>query len=280
MEKIINILKYSGETEAFNLEKLKRSLRHSKANEKVVNEIAEEIQSQLTEGMTTKRIYEIAYKMLKRKSKPGSSRYKLKKAIMEFGPTGYPFEKYVGKILDYEGYNNVEVGVVMQGHCVTHEVDVTGLKDNDHFLIECKFHSDQGRFCNVKIPLYVDSRMRDLEKQWLKKPSHANKTHKGWVYTNTRFSSDAIKYGECAGLGLVSWDYPLHNNLKSRIDKLKLHPITCLASLTKKEKDLLLNKGIVLCKEICDHPAYLQNLGMTNAKQKMILTEAKELCHE
>ena len=78
MEKIINILKYSGETEAFNLEKLKRSLRHSKANEKVVNEIAEEIQSQLTEGMTTKRIYEIAYKMLKRKSKPGSSRYKLK----------------------------------------------------------------------------------------------------------------------------------------------------------------------------------------------------------
>ncbi len=194
MKKIINILKYSGEIEAFNLEKLKRSLRHSKANEQVVNEIAEEIQTQLTEGMTTKRIYEIAYKMLKSKSKSGSARYKLKKAIMEFGPTGYPFEKYIGKILEYEGFNNVEVGVVMQGHCVTHEVDVTGLKNNDHFLIECKFHSAQGRFCNVKIPLYVDSRMRDLEKQWLKKPSHSKKNHKGWVYTNTRFSSDAVQY--------------------------------------------------------------------------------------
>ena len=137
MEKAINIIKYSGEVQAFNIEKLKRSLRHSKASEKLVQEIAQEVQEQLTEGMTTKRIYEIAYKMLKRKSKSGSARYKLKKAIMEFGPTGYPFEKYIGKILEYEGFNT-DVGVVMQGHCVTHEVDVTALKANEHYLVECK----------------------------------------------------------------------------------------------------------------------------------------------
>lgn len=278
MEKAINIIKYSGEVQAFNVEKLKRSLRHSKASEQLVQEIAQEVQEQLTEGMTTKRIYEIAYKMLKRKSKSGSARYKLKKAIMEFGPTGYPFEKYVGKILEYEGFKT-DVGVVMQGHCVTHEVDVTALKTKEHYLIECKFHSDQGRICNVKIPLYIQSRFKDLEIHWLKQKDHSLKFHKGWVYTNTRFSSDAIQFGECAGLGLVSWDYPEKNSLKSKIDSSRLYPITALPSLSKQEKQKILNKGIVLCREVCDNPKLLDDLGMASSKKKNILKEANELCN-
>lgn len=277
MEKAINIIKYSGEIEAFNIEKLKRSLRHSKASEHLVTEIAKEIQTQLTEGMTTKRIYELAYKMLKRKSKSGSARYKLKKAIMEFGPTGYPFEKFVGKILEYEGFKT-EVGVVMQGHCVTHEVDVTALKAKEHYLIECKFHSDQGRKCNVKIPLYIQSRFKDLETQWLKQKDHSLKFHKGWVYTNTRFSIDAIQFGECAGLGLVSWDYPKQDSLKSKIDISRLYPITALPSLSKQDKQKILNNGIVLCREICDNPKLLNALEISTSKKERILEEADELC--
>ncbi len=277
MEKAINIIKYSGEIEAFNIEKLKRSLRHSKASEQLVTEIAEEIQTQLTEGITTKRIYELAYKMLKRKSKSGSARYKLKKAIMEFGPTGYPFEKFVGKILEYEGFKT-DVGIVMQGHCVTHEVDVTALKEKEHYLIECKFHSDQGRKCNVKIPLYIQSRFKDLETQWLKQKDHSLKFHKGWVYTNTRFSTDAIQFGECAGLGLVSWDYPKKDSLKSKIDISRLYPITALPSLSNQDKQKILNSGIVLCREICDNPKLLNALKISTSKKERILEEADELC--
>ncbi|MDN3723932.1 ATP cone domain-containing protein [Aequorivita sp. SDUM287046] len=278
MEKTINIIKYSGEVEAFNIEKLKRSLRHSKASEQLVTEIAEEIQAQLTEGITTKRIYEMAYGMLKRKSKSGSARYKLKKAIMELGPTGYPFERFVGKILEYEGFKT-NVGVVMQGHCVTHEVDVTALKAEEHYLVECKFHNHQGRNCNVKTPLYVQSRFRDLETQWLKNQHHSLKFHKGWLYTNTRFSADAIQFGECAGLGMVSWDYPEQNSLKSKINLLRLYPITALPSLSKQDKQKILNNDIVLCKEICDNPKLLDDLGISTSKRKRILKEANELCN-
>lgn len=278
MEKAINIIKYSGEVEAFDIEKLKRSLRHSKASEQLVTEIAEEVQTQLTDGMTTKRIYEMAYRILKRKSKSGSARYKLKKAIMELGSTGYPFEKFIGKILEYEGFKT-EVGIVMQGHCVTHEVDVTALKADEHYLVECKFHSDQGNICNVKIPLYIQSRFKDLETQWLKHKDHSLKFHKGWVYTNTRFSTDAIQFGECAGLGLVSWDYPKNNNLKGRIDQSRLYPITALPSLSKQEKQKILNKGFVLCREICDNPTVLDALSMTASKKESILKDANELCN-
>ena len=279
MKEPIHIVKYSGEIEAFDIEKLKRSLRHSKASEPLVKEIATEIQSQLREGMTTKHIYELAYRLLKRKSKSGSARYKLKKAIMELGPTGYPFEKFIGKILEFEGFKT-EVGVVMQGHCVTHEVDVAALKKDEHYLVECKFHSDQGRICNVKIPLYIQSRFKDLETHWLKQKDHSLKFHRGWVYTNTRFSSDAVKFGECAGLGLVSWDYPQGNSLKIKIDTSKLYPITALSSLNKQEKQDLLNKGIVLCKELCDNPNLLNGLGIKTLKIKTILKEANELCND
>ncbi len=278
MSKAINIIKHSGEIEAFNINKLIRSLRHSKVNENTVIQIAREIESHLQEGMTTKQIYEMAYNMLKNKSRSSSARYKLKKAIMQLGPTGYPFEKYIGKILEHEGFKT-DIGVVMQGHCITHEVDVTALKDNNHFLIECKFHSDQGRFCNVKTPLYIHSRFKDLEKQWLKHQDHSLKFHKGWVYTNTRFSVDAIKYGVCSGLGLVSWNYPTSNNLKSRIDASGLHPLTCLTSLTKREKQGLLNKGIVLCKELCDAPHLLETMGIKELQLKSIIKEANELCN-
>ena len=91
-------------------------------------------------------------------------------------------------------------------------------------------------------------------------------------------SSDAIHFGECAGLGLVGWDYPEQNSLKSKIDLSRLYPITALPSLSKAEKQKILNKGIVLCREICDSPTLLNNLGINETKIKRILNEANELC--
>src|SRR5690606_6702976 len=149
--------------------------------------------------------------------------------------SGYPFEKYVGEILKHEGYKT-RVGQIVQGHCVQHEVDVIASKDDQHFMVECKFHSDQVRKCDVKIPLYIHSRFLDVEKAWEQRPGHGHKFHQGWVMTNPRFTTDATQYGTCAGLNLVSWDFPKKGSLRERIDGSGLHPITCLTTLTKKEK--------------------------------------------
>ena len=196
---------------------------------------------------------------------------------MELGPSGYPFEKFVGKVFDHEGFDT-KVGVIVQGHCVQHEVDVIAQKDNKHYMLECKYHSDQGRFCNVKIPLYIHSRFLDVEKHWEKQQGHRTKFHYGGVYTNTRFTSDAIQYGTCAGLMLTSWDYPKGNGLKERIDRLGLHPLTSLTTLTKAEKSKLLDKGIVLCKEINENPSLLEQIGIPKRRLKNILEDSGELC--
>lgn len=279
MKDSINIVKYSGDVVPFDVNKLINSLRRAQASEELIQQIVEQVEDQIYDGITTKKIYQMAFKILKGKSRVSASKYKLKKALMELGPSGFPFEKLVGKLLEYEGFET-KVGVIVQGNCVQHEVDVIALKDNNHYLIECKYHSDQGRFCNVKIPLYIHSRFLDVEKQWERQKGHEAKLHKGGVYTNTRFTTDAIQYGKCVGLLLTSWDYPIGSGLKDRIDKLGLHPLTALTTLTKAEKTKLLDTGIVLCKELHDNPSLLEKIGVPKPRHKTILEDSRELCEK
>lgn len=273
----INIVKYNNDIVPFDVNKLMNSLRHTNANENIIQDIARKIEDQIEEGMTTKKIYQMAFKMLKGKSSVSASKYKLKKALMELGPSGFPFERFVGKILAHEGYET-EVGVIEQGNCVQHEIDVIAQKDNAHYMIECKYHSSQGRFCNVKTPLYIQSRFLDMENKWKHKKGHKNKIHKGGLYTNTRFTTDALQYGNCVGLLMTSWDYPNNNGLKDRIDRLGLHPLTALTNLTKAEKNKLLDKGIVLCRELHANPHLLEQVGINKRRHKKILQDSEELC--
>ncbi len=277
MKSPINIVKKSGDIVAFDVEKLINSLRRVHASEDIIQQIVSEIQSTIYEGITTKKIYQIAFDMLKKQSRVSASKYKLKNALLELGPSGFPFEKLVGKLMAHEGFAT-EVGIIVPGNCVSHEIDVIAQKEDNHYFIECKFHSDQGRFCNVKIPLYVNSRFLDVEKQWKKQKSNEGKISKGGVYTNTRFTTDAIQYGKCAGLLMASWDYPRGNGLKERIDKSGLHPLTALTTLTKNEKTKLLDIGLVLCREIYEQPDVLNQIGISKPRHKNILEDAKELC--
>ena len=273
----ISITKASGEIVAFSADRLKLSLVKAGASESEIERIIKEISSKLYEGIATKEIYKIAFDLLKESSNHLAAKYHLKGAIMELGPSGYSFEKYVSEILRHQGYKTT-VGEIVQGKCVSHEIDVIAKLDQKHFMIECKYHNQPGTFSDVKIPLYIQARFKDVEAQWLKLPSHEAISHQGWVVTNTKFSSDAIQYGTCVGLKLLGWDYPIKDGLKDIIDKLGLYPITCLTTLTKKEKQFFLDKKIVLCKEINDNEHYLIDAGVNQTRIKAITREVNQLC--
>ena len=155
------ITKASGKQAPFQEEKLKKSLRRSGATNDMIDTIAQEVKKYLYEGMPTKKIYKLAFRMLKKHPKPFAAKYKLKPAIMELGPSGYPFEKYMGEVLKHNGFS-VKIGEVVKGSCVNHEIDVMAKKDNRLYLIECKYHNAPGTICNVKIPLYIEARFRDI----------------------------------------------------------------------------------------------------------------------
>jgi Holliday junction resolvase len=273
----VTVIKASGDKVFFEASKLRQSLERSGANETVIAQIIDEVESSLYDGISTKEIYKKAFDLLRKSSRPTAARYNLKKAIYELGPSGFPFEKYVAAILEHEGFQT-RVGVIVKGHCVNHEVDVVAEKNEHHIMVECKFHSTQGGFCNVKIPLYINSRFQDVEKLWRKQEGHRFKFHQGWIFTNTRFTTDAIQYGTCTGLMLVGWNYPEKGSLNQRIDASGLHPVTCLTTLTNSEKQKLLSNDVVMCRKLCDRPEELNSIGIGKQRHEKILDEAHKLC--
>jgi len=270
----ILVTKRNGQKVPFDVQKLIDSLDRSGAGEEDIEQIIREVGSNLVDGITTHKVYQMAYSILRKKSHRIAGTYRLKKAIFELGPTGYPFERFVGELLKNQGYK-VEVGKIIKGHCVQHEVDVVAEKDDQKYMIECKFHSAPSKKSDVKVSLYIQSRFLDIEKEWKKKESEHLRFHQGWIVTNTRFTEDAMQFGKCAGLKLISWDYPFSGSLKERIVLSGLHPITALQSITKKEKKELLTFDVVLCRNLNNELLY--KAGIRENRINKILKEAKEL---
>ncbi|PWN05874.1 restriction endonuclease [Rhodohalobacter mucosus] len=274
----VNVTKYSGDVETYDESKLRKSLRSAGAAEAVIDEIAAHIRKMLYEGISTQKIYNEAFKKLRDVSARSAGRYKLKEALFELGPSGYPFEKFIGELLTRLGYET-KVGVVVEGDCVSHEIDVIANKENDYVLVECKFHNRNQKYCNVKVPLYIQSRFLDVKKNWTSQPNHRNKHHYGWVVTNTRFTDDAKTYGNCVGLRLLSWDHPKDNAIKDLIGRMNLHPVTCLSSLTNEEKSSLLDADIIFCKQICENPNIMNTTSVSKRKFNRIAKEAEAICN-
>jgi len=262
------IIKASGARQPFSADKLKHSLLRSGATEEVVNAIIAQITPKLYDGITTADIYNMAFRLLKQRRKGPAAKYKLKTALMELGPTGFPFEQFVARIFQQMGFET-QTGSILEGKCVRHEVDVLAWKGAERHLVECKFHQQKGICCDVKIPLYISARFNDIAQQLLQPGKEHMPPFTGWVATNTHFSADALAYGQCAGLHLLGWDFPAKGSLKDLIDEYGLHPLTCLTTLTRQEKQLLLEKRIVLCAELAGHETLLRGMIHEERLQKL-----------
>ncbi|MFW6145381.1 MAG: ATP cone domain-containing protein [bacterium] len=272
----ILITKTSGEKERFDVSKLKRSLENAGAEKDVIEEIADDIEKWLYEGVTTKKIYRHAYKLLRKRSTLGALRYKLKKALMELGPSGYPFEYFIGAVFEKQGYKT-EVGKVIEGRCVTHEIDVIATKEGNQHFIECKYANDQERRVSIQVPLYVRSRVDDIMAKREQLPEYKNYTFSGWVVSSSRFSTDSIDYSKCSGLNLLGWDYPKGNGLKDIIERINIFPITLLNHLLKREKQYLMNKGVVTCNQLMDNLKMLDELNLSNKKYSDLVDELENI---
>lgn len=270
------VIKASGDRVLFDQDKLIRSLDKAGAGQDIIAEVLTGLEDQLHDDITTRKIYRLAYKLLNKLSEIGAGRYKLKEAIFELGPSGYPFEIFVGELLKNQGYK-VEVGIIVQGKCVKHEVDVIAENEHNHFIVECKFHSSPNKKSNVVVPLYIHSRFRDIIATMNNLPGYNTKLHQSWLVTNTRFTTDAIDYGTCSGMNMISWDYPHDSSLSNRVSMSGIRPITSLSCLKKAEKQKLLAMGIVTCNVLLEHRNDLIELGFSEKKVNNVFTQAENL---
>jgi len=277
-KQVIYIIKADGTRELFDREKLLRSLKKIGTEKRVAEQIVSKIEVNLSEGDTTKEIYRQAFSLLKKHERPVALKYSLKRAIAELGPSGFPFEKYVSEIYKAQGYK-VLTDQIAIGKCVPHEVDVVAYNENELLMMEAKFHTDFGTPSDLKVVLYVKARFDDLQGGTYKYGGKERKMTKGILVTNTKFSTTAIQYGECAKLNMIGWNYPQENNLHHMIMQLNLVPVTVLTSISQTEKKMFLANDIVLSKQLGDF-GLLKSYGFDDLKAQAVVREVYDLCKE
>jgi hypothetical protein len=273
----ILVRKASGEREPFSISKLQLSLRNAGAEDDLVDLISNEIGQWIYHGVSTREIYSRAFSILRKNKMKASFRYKLKKSILQFGVTGYPFEHLVAQLLEKQGFRT-SVSEFIEGRCVTHEVDVFAQKDKTQRFIECKYSSNQQKQISIQTPLYVQSRMIDIIQKRKEMKTFRNYSFSGWLVTNMRLSEDSLAYAKCAGLNVLSWNYPDGNGLKDMLDRAEIYPVTLLNYLRPDEKKHLVEKGIVVCEQILHNPKVLDALDLPAKKRASLMQELGVIC--
>lgn len=228
------------------------------------------------DGITTRELYELAFDSLKKQRNTYAARYSLKKALRDLGPEGFYFEQWIGKLFTDDGYRTV-TGQVIQGHAVTHEIDVIAAKADSLLAIECKFRNDPDAKISVTTPMYFMSRVKDIKDKDFVFFNENRQFTDGWLVTNAHLTSDSKDFGRYYHLNLLSWDYPEKTSIKERVDNKGLYPITCLTTLSDLDKGQLLRRGCILVKDLVNGPDFLQQIELKNEKKEEVLREAQEL---
>lgn len=274
----MKIIKHSGDIVDFDVHKLHKSLLKSGTDEATAQNVIEQIKNQLYEGISTKKIYKLAFDLLKKASKPNAARYNLRASLELLGPAGFYFEKYISMLYRKLGYQS-KINLELQGRCVTHEVDIMLLKNNEITMVECKFHSNRESVSDVKVPMYILSRFNDLKSLSHNLFEENDFINKCLIVTNNRFTEDASKFAVCSGMELLSWDMPKGNNLRNLIDNLQFYPVSCLTTLSVGEKEELLMQGIIVVSQLKDDTSSLEYIGLSAIRIKNVLKEVKALCN-
>jgi len=270
------ILKADGSRELFDPEKLRASLLHSGAPERDAEKVLAHILPELHRDMKTSEIYQHAFVILQKISRPIARSYSLRRAVMNLGPSGFPFEDFVAEILKAKGFK-CETRQTVLGGCVPHEVDVVAYTADKLIMVEAKFHNELGTNSDLKVALYVKARFDDLRENVYDYGGAKRKVTDCWLITNTKFSSTAIHYGVCQNLTMIGWNYPEKGNLQDMIEEEGIHPVTCLVSLSDVEKKTLLAGGVVLCADIKKDPELLVKLLGKDFDIKPVINEINEL---
>lgn len=262
----MQVIKSSGEFQNFNSKKIYSSIREAGGSKKLAKGAAQYIKSKYHDKIGTQEILKLLLNYLK--SEPGvAQRYDLKRAIMSLGPSGFPFEDFFARLLEFYGYE-VQTGNKLKGRRIIHEVDIVAKKNNKKWMVECKYHNEVGTITRLQPAMYTHARFLDLERQ---------NFNQAWLVTNTNCSIDALQYAKGVGLKITSWKYPKEESLLKLIEKRKIYPITILKSLHPLVREKLYALKLVVANDLLNKDInwLIQNTGLNKRKIENILNELK-----
>lgn len=271
MENIF-VTKKSGEKEAFSQEKILASMARIGLSKDMRPQVLAHVRDRLHQDITTSEIFSHIVEFLDKNARSVSIKFNLKRAIFDLGPTGFPFERFLGRIFEAQGYK-IETNIILQGECVDHEIDLLLEKDGKKIMVEAKFHNTAGVKTDIQTALYTYARFLDVGEK--------NQINSVWIATNTKLTDDAINYGRCKGIEMIAWSFPQDGNLQNLIEQTGMYPITILKDLSEEERERLLAADVVLCSDILSlNREDLERFSINKEHFLQILEDAKSICQQ
>jgi len=268
---VINAL---GEKEPFSLNKVYRSALRAGASKRLAQLITEKIEKEVYDGISTQKIYEKIKNFLFETEFKTGVRYSLKEAIRKLGPAGFYFEKYIGEIFKKLGFKVLLNQLVNGKYVNNYEIDFLAEKDRQLVIAECKFHHLINSRVDLKVALIVYARFLDIKKGDFFKRLKI----RPMIITNTKFTSQVIKYAQGYHIDLLGWHYPENRGLEYLIESEKMYPVTILPSANSLILSFLAKGEIMLASDLLEAKREkLKNLGLKEKEIDLLKTEALEL---
>lgn len=230
-------------------------------------------------GISTALIHEEVLKRLHENEPKAGIRFSLKKAIQRLGPTGFPFEKYVGALFENQGWE-VFLNQHLKGYCLTYEIDFLAQKEKELFIGECKFrHALAKQKIPSEIILENYAKFLDLKKgELFKTPAFFQKEISFILVTDAKFTHRSQKFAQCYHLELLGWRYPQERGLEYLIESQNLYPITILPSLDDDLARQCFEEKIILVKDLLKKwPNFTRKAKIPPKKAAAIFEEAQTL---
>ncbi len=251
MLKSLYVINSRGEKRLFSSHKVYRSAKRAGASSTLAKEIAGIIKKEVFPGINTSDIFKSVKQLLSKEDNRSAIKFSLKAGMRKLGPTGFPFEKYVGEIFKKLGFR-VKINQYLPGRCLSnYEIDFVAQKDNLIYIGECKYRNLSGERVHSKDALANFARFIDiLNGSYFKTKRYRTFKIRTLMATNTKFTNQARRYSQCMDVKLLGWRAPKNKGLEYLIEKHRLYPITILPSLSKRLIDIFIAERMMLAEDV------------------------------
>ena len=243
----VSVTKANGTREEFSKWKVVRTCLRLGASEETAHAIADEIESRLYDGITTRRILQMIYRRLK-KHKPVMKLQTDLRRSLSLLRSAPDFERYIQLLLSENGYK-VTPNQIIRGRCVEHEVDAVATKDGKTCIVEVKHHYKYHTPTSLDVSRISRAVFEDLTEGH--QLGHNNlKIDYAMIVCNTKLSEHAKRYANCRNIRHISWSSPKNQDLQTMIETKKLYPITILKTLNPTTRNKLTSNNIILLNQL------------------------------
>ena len=270
------VTKANGKNEAFSKWKVVRTCLRLGATQETAKTIADEIESRLYEGITTRTILQMIYRRLKKRKPVMKLQTDLRRSLslLRSAPD---FEQYIHILLAEHGYE-VTPNQIIRGKCVEHEVDAIAQKNGKTCIVEVKHHYKYHTPTSLDVTRISRAVFEDLTEGH--QLGHNNlKIDYAMIVCNTKLSEHAKRYANCRNIKHISWSSPPKQDLQTMIETKKLYPITILKGLNTNTLNKLTSNKIIMLKQLTERtiPDLRRQTVIPKEKLRSMVDSAKAI---